>query len=112
MFFIFKNFFSRKLTNGDHITLHELVGHTVDTIHDSKVNTFKYYKNGLSHYRERRWKLASESFHLGKTMGDKACGEMHSRCLAFMDYLSASPQQGWNGVWSKKKSVGCYANIH
>ena len=100
------------LTNGDHITLHELVGHTVDTIHDSKVNTFKYYKNGLSHYRERRWKLASESFHLGKTMGDKACGEMHSRCLAFMDYLSASPQQGWNGVWSKKKSVGCYANIH
>ncbi|QDZ17709.1 GAF/PAS/PAC adenylate/guanylate cyclase [Chloropicon primus] len=108
----FRELDSVKLTNGTDITVHELVGHTVDTIHDDKVNTFKYYKNGLSHYRERRWKLASEAFHLGKTMGDKACGEMHSRCIAFMDYLSASPQQGWNGVWSSRRSVGCYANIH
>ena len=97
---------------GYNITIHELVGNTVDAMNDNYINSFKYYKNGLSHYRERRWKLASEAFYLGKSMGDLACGEMHRRCLGFMDYLSASPQQGWNGVWSKKKSIGCYANIH
>lgn len=109
---LFRELDSVRLSLEMDITIHELVGFTVDTIHDSKVHTFKYYKNGLSHYRERRWKLASEAFNLGKSMGDPACAEMHRRCLGYMDYLSASPQQGWNGVWSGKKSVGCYANIH
>ena len=93
------------------ITIHELVGFTADTIHDESVHSFKHYKNGIGHYRARRWKLASESFKLGVTLSDTASSEMYTRCLRYMEYPAAAPQQAWSGVFQTHTDAGSYTNI-
>jgi adenylate cyclase len=80
------------------VAVHEVMDHHTAESFPGMVDALSYFRDGLLHYRERRWQQAADAFGRTLTLNpqDRASAVYVERCGHF---ASAPPPDDWQGEW-------------
>ena len=87
--------------SGEHfeaVRLFELLGESKTDLEPVKGKACNHYREGLGHYKARRWRIASEHFKKAWEVGSDKPGYMlFNRCQGYVESPLNAPMEDWDG---------------
>jgi len=84
--------------NYDAVRLFELLGESKTDLDPIKGKACNHYREGLGHYKARRWRIASEHFKKAWEVNfDKPGHMLYNRCKGYVESPLNAPMEDWDG---------------
>ena len=82
------------------LRFYELLAESRGEMEPSGTKICNHYKDGLAHYKARRWRIASEQFKKAFEMGDRAANILFQRCKGYVEDPLSAPKEDWDGFYA------------